>query len=379
MAARPRVAFAPQRLHVSDPCPATPARPDVLVIGPGAVGSFLGGMLARAGREVVLLGRRAVPGEPSLRLEDRAGVRAVPVSRASDPADVAAPRLVLLAVKAFDLPAALHTASRWPDAVLMTVQNGVGAEEAALAARDGVLLAGSLTAAVEPVPGGVRRLRAGGMGVAVVRGGVEAARTADRLVADWTGAGLPARRFADWAAMKWSKLVANLVGNATSALLDLDPAAIYGDPATFEIERRQLREAVAVMEALRLRPVSIPGANVGLLLRGIALPPPIARPIIARVIGGARGGKAPSLRLHLRDGGTGPTEVRWLNGAVADHGARLGVATPVNALLAALVDEAAADPARAAWWRGRPDRLRAAVDAAVAAAETASPRPPGVG
>ena len=57
----------------------------------------------------------------------------------------------------------------------------------------------------------------------------------------------------------------------------------------------------------------------------------------------------------------GPTEARWLNGAVATAGGRAGVPAPVNACLAALVDECAADPVRAAWFAGRPDRLAEAI------------------
>lgn len=341
----------------------------IVVVGPGAVGSFLGGTLAAAGHDVTLLGRRA-PASPEpdrLVLAGPDGERTVPVRRTADAATAPPPDVVIAATKMFDLADALAIAGRWPDAALLTAQNGVGAEDAALAARASAVLAGSLTTAVEPMPGGVRRRRTGGIGVAVARGGPGDVALASRLAAGWTAAGLPARTYPDWAAMKWSKLLANLVGNATSALLDLDPAAIYADARTFPIERRQLREAVAVMRALGLRPVRLPGAHVGLLLRGLALPEPIARPLVARAIGGARGGKSPSLRLHLRGGGSGPTEVRWLNGAVAEHGARHGVPTPVNAALAALVDEAAADPGRAAWWRGRPDRLRDAVDAAGAA------------
>ena len=112
------------------------------------------------------------------------------------------------------------------------------------------------------------------------------------------------------------------------------------------------------MRSLGLRPVSLPGADVSLLLRGLALPVAIGRPIVSRAIAGARGGKSPSLRLHVRIQDAGmPTEARWLNGAVADAGARTGTPTPVNEGLAALVDECAADAGRAAWFAGRPDRL----------------------
>jgi 2-dehydropantoate 2-reductase len=346
----------------------TTALPSVLVIGSGAVGSFLGGMLAAAGHEVVLLDRRVLGGDDAtrLRIEAPDGSLVVPVHRVVDAADAGDPGCIVLAVKIFHLDGALETAARWPDAALLTVQNGVGAEALARAARRGPVLAGSLTTAVEPLADGVKRMRTGGMGVAVVPGdGADAGDpVADLLAASWSRAGLPSRVYPDAAAMKWSKLLGNLVGNATSAILDMDPGDIYADPRTYPVERRQLHEAVAVMKSLGLRPVSLPGADVSLLLRGLALPVAIGRPIVSRAIAGARGGKSPSLRLHVRIQDAGlPTEARWLNGAVADAGARTGTPAPVNACLAALVDECAADAGRAAWFAGRPDRLVEAIAA----------------
>ena len=338
----------------------------VVVIGAGAVGSFLGGMLAAAGHQVILLTRHPYEGPDTdqLLLEgpDDHGAQ-VPVRRTHVATDVTEPDVILVAVKSFDLEGALAGASNWPATPLMTVQNGIGAEEQASAARSSAILAGSLTTAVEPVQGGVRRRRTGGMGVAVVRGDEAAHALAARLAGAWHAAGLPARVYPDAGAMKWSKLLANLVANATSAILDLDPGAIYADRDGYAIERRQLQEAVAVMRAMGRRPVALPGAHVRLLLQGLALPEPLGRPLVSRAIAGARGGKSPSLRLHVRGGGSGPTEAPWLNGAVAAAGVQFGVPTPVNALLAALTDEVAADSERAAWFAGRPDRLAAALTA----------------
>jgi 2-dehydropantoate 2-reductase len=157
--------------------------------------------------------------------------------------------------------------------------------------------------------------------------------------------------------MKWSKLLANLVGNATSALLDMEVGAVWGDAAGFEIERRQLREALAVMGAQGLRVVSLPGGQIGALIAGLRLPGVLARPLLAFALGRARGGKDPSLRIRLRGDATGPTEVRWLNGAVAAAGARAGVPTPVNAALTAFVEAAADDRAAGARWLGNPAAL----------------------
>jgi 2-dehydropantoate 2-reductase len=250
----------------------------------------------------------------------------------------------------------------------VTVQNGIGAERAVAARRpDQPVIAASLTASVELGPADVVvRLSRGGIALAPLAGA--AAPVARSLAAAFERGGLRARVLGDPEAMKWSKLLANLVGNATSALLDVDPATIYRDPRLFEIERRQIREAMAVMAALGRRPVALPGADTRLLAFAFRLPSALGRPILARVVGGARGGKSPSLRLRLAEVGAADrsatvTEAAWLNGAVASEGIATRVATPVNAGLARLVDEAAGDPERRTFLRGRPDRLLRELDA----------------
>ena len=340
-------------------------RPRVaVVVGAGAVGSFLGGTLAAAGWDVALVrrhgGSEAVPGPLAIDGPKRRHV-SVSVRRAGSVDQAPAnPDLVILATKMFDLASALEASARWPDAPLATAQNGIGAEAQAAAARTSPLIALSLTTAVESTADGVARRRTGGLGIAPVRGDTAALR--HELADAFADGGLPTVACADAAAMKWSKLLANIVGNASSALLDMDVGAVWADRAGFALERRQLLEALAVMRELRLEVVSLPGGDVRALLAGLRLPRVIARPALAWALGRVRGGKDPSLRIRLRGGAAGPTEARWLNGAVADTGARLGVPTPVNAALATLVDAVADDPAAGDHWRGNPARL---LDAAV--------------
>ena len=339
----------------------------VAVIGAGAVGSVLAGCLSAAGHGVILVARSgpAVPEHGSLELVGPGDQRrTVPVARLSAsgalPDDLDA---AVLAVKRFDLLTALGVLDGRPLLPAVTVQNGIGAEEQVSAIRIGSpLIAASLTAAVEVgTAGEARWLNRGGIGLAPAGAGAGAIPTANlaRALADaFRAGGMRANVLPDAAGMKWSKLIANLVGNATSALLDLDVGAIYADPALFEVERRQELEALAVMRGLGLRPHALPGADVRLLVRAFRAPAPIARPILSRILGGARGGKMPSLRLALVEG-PGPTEVAWLNGAVPAAGERVGVPAPVNAGLRRLVEDAASDPDRRAWFRGRPDRLLA--------------------
>jgi 2-dehydropantoate 2-reductase len=342
---------------------AASARRPIAVVGLGAVGSLLAACLAGGGCPVVVVRRTPTGGGPtSLRIAGPGGTRWTAVVEVVRPDEIpAACTVALLTVKQYDLAAAVDALVDRPDLVLVTVQNGLGAEERVLARRPtSGLVAASLTAAVERGPdGALRWLRRGGIGLAPVRGAVEA--VVDELAAGFRAGGLPSRRYSDWAAMKWSKLLGNLVGNATSAILDLDPAAIYADPALVAVERAQLLEALSVMHRLGLRPVGLPGAAVDWLARVVRLPAPVARPILRAVVGGARGGKSPSLRGHVAGSAPGPSEVAWLNGAVAERARAVGLAAPVNRRLAALVEEVVADPAKRAWFRGRPDRLLAAL------------------
>ena len=332
----------------------------VVVVGAGAIGSLLSALLGAAGSEVALIDRHATDGDLDSHVTVVEPTGRTVTARVHRVASAAAvrddPDLAILAVKTHDVEAALPALARWPDLPVLTIQNGVGAEELVRAARPAAgLIAGSITAPVEWLEGGGFGWRGrGGIALAPLSGPVDP--LVDGLVRTFTTMGLPSRRMGNARAMKWSKLLVNLPANALCALLDLDPRAVYADAALFDVERRQVLEAFAVMRALGLRPVALHGADARLLVLGARLPPPLSRPILGRVIGGARGGKPPSLQLHLREG-RGPSEVTWMSGAVAREGARLGVPTPVNARLATLVESASTDPAVRARYVGRPDRL----------------------
>jgi 2-dehydropantoate 2-reductase len=342
----------------------------ILVVGAGAVGSFIGATLAAGGRDVTLLGRA---------MSAPAGSRAAGVSReialvgpgdetrsaavtlaGSVEALSTAPELLVTAVKMNDLDGAIETIARWPDVPVLALENGIGADEMLRAAGRNDIIAGSLTTSIELDRGSwtVRRRSRGGIGLAPVSGDVEG--TIGQLVTAFEAGSLRARRLPNGPQMRWSKLLANLLGNATSAILDLDAGDVYHNVGLFAVEWRQLREALAAMRGLGLSPAALPGSDVRALAVAARLPGPMVRPVMARVVAMGRGGKSPSLRRHLQHGG-GPSEVDWLNGAVAATARRLGLPAPVNAGLAELVSECSRDAERWAWFRGRPERLLAAL------------------
>jgi 2-dehydropantoate 2-reductase len=335
----------------------------VLVVGAGAVGSLLGALLGSAGHDVTLVRIFEPDSERPLTLIRPDGSGAIiPVHRVTRTADAAAPDLILVAVKMPALREALVPTLLWPAVPTLTVENGVGAEEIAAEVRPvAPQLAGSLTAPARLVSEDeVHQMGRGGLALAAVN---DTARPlVAPLLADFGRAGLRVTERASASSMKWSKLLANLIANATGAILDMDAVAIYRDPRLYDVERRQLLETLAVMAAQGLHPVAIPGAPIPWLARGIRLPASLGRPIMARIVGGARAGKSPSLRLHVASTpldapAAEQTEVAWMNGAVARAGERVGVATPINTRFANLVEEVAADPQRRAWFRSNPERL----------------------
>jgi 2-dehydropantoate 2-reductase len=356
----------------------TPTR-RTLVVGAGAVGSFLGALLGSVGHDVTLVRIFEPDSERPVTLVRPDGSRVtIPAHRFTRTQDAPAPDLILVAVKMPMLREALAPTLRWPSVPTLTVENGIGADVIAAEVRPAApILAGSLTAPIRLVSEDeVQWMGRGGLALAAAD---EAARPFVRvLLNDFSRAGLRVQELPSAPPVKWSKLLANLIANATGAILDMDASAIYRDRRLFDVERRQLRETLEVMKRLGIRPVALPGAAVPWLARCIGLPAWLSRPIMSRIVGGARAGKAPSLLIHVQSAPpeapcAEPTEVAWMNGAVARAGAETGVATPVNARLAALVDEVAASPERRAWFRGHPERLLAELsEGAAGAAGTAN-------
>jgi 2-dehydropantoate 2-reductase len=347
--------------------PASAARPRTLVVGAGAVGTLLGTLLGSAGHDITLVRIFEPDSMRPVDLVRPDGSRlTIPVVRVTHTEDAPAPDLILCATKMPNLREALAPTLRWPNVPTLTVENGVGAEEIARDARPGApIISASLTAPVQLAgEDECRWLGRGGIGLAAATPDAEPHLAA--VAGAFGRAGVRVKLLPDYRSMKWSKLLANLIANATGAILDMDADRIYADPRLFDVERRQMLETLAVMTKLGLRSVALPGAAIPWLAFGFRAPAVLARPFLARIVGGARAGKSPSLRLHVRSAPTDapaaePTEAPWMNGAVASAGAAAGVATPVNARLAALVDEVAADPERRGWFAGNPERLLAEI------------------
>ena len=332
-----------------------------LFLGAGAIGSYVGGSLAAAGEEVSFIERPATAealAARGLTLHTADATRVVTnVTLHGSAADALAAGpydIGVLALKSFDTQTALDelvaTGHEVPS--ILSLQNGVDNEPtiAATLGADRVLAGTVATAVSKPGLGEVVEEKHRGIGVAMGH------RLSEPLVAALERAGLSGRLFADGGAMKWSKLLTNLTGNATSAILDRTVAELFSDKRSYGLEVAVLRECLAVMKALGHRVVDLPGTPVRALALATRLPRLVAQPALTKALGAGRGDKMPSFHIDLH-GGRGRTEVSFLNGAVARYGAQAGVPTPVNALLTSTLEAMSAGEASLETYRHNPDAL----------------------
>jgi 2-dehydropantoate 2-reductase len=204
-----------------------------------------------------------------------------------------------------------------------------------------------------PEPGVVRsEKKKGGIGLAPVSG-----QSVDSWVDRLNQTGIVTRAYDDYRAMKWSKLLLNLIGNATSAILNMNTMRVFNDQRLVALEVAQLCEAIAVMRALKIKPVSLPGYPVPLLVMALRfLPTPVVGLAMRPLVVSGRKEKLPSLLIELNRG-SGKSEVDELNGAVARVGQSASVQTPVNATLAATLNLITQMPSQREAWKDNVERL----------------------
>lgn len=284
----------------------------IAVMGAGAVGCYFGALLARAGHEVVLIGR---PGhvdairQRGLRLQTATLDVQVPLLADTDPAAVQGASLVLLCVKSTDTADAARSLQPHlaPDALVLSMQNGVdnAARARAVLATTAVAATVVYVAAAMEGPGHVHHHGRGELVIEPARGANAAAR---RL----TEAGIPASVSANVAGELWAKLIVNCAYNALSAIGQIAYGDLVRAHGVSQVMHDVAEECLAVARADGVTVVG--DAHLG-----------VRR--IAETMAGQRSSTAQDLARGK------PTEIDHLNGYVVRRGEALGVPTPVNRTL----------------------------------------------
>lgn len=299
----------------------------IAVVGAGAVGSFFGAMLARAGHHVTLIGRAAhmqAIERDGLRLDMAGRVEVVRVAASVDLAAARGADLVLFCVKSTDTDAVATALAPHLDsgALVLSLQNGV--ENVATIARhvrQTVVPAVVYVATAMPQPGCVKHYGRGDLviGAPDIRAAADPVivRKLQDLVEFFATAQVPVSVSGDVMAELWSKLMVNCAYNAISGLAQATYAQLAAMPSIRELQHAVVHEVVALAAAEH---VNLP------LDRSLE-----AMERIAVAMPGQLSSTAQDMARRK------PTEIDHLNGFVARRGRELGVPTPVNHTLHALV------------------------------------------
>ncbi len=295
----------------------TPTAPlQVAVLGAGAVGCFYGGMLARAGHRVTLIGRPQhvqVFEAQGLRMQTLAFDETVKLHASTEASAVAGADLVLFAVKSPDTETAGAQMREHlkPGALVLCLQNGVDNAERLRAVLTGVQVAAAVVYVATEMAG-PGHLRHHGRGELVI----EPSTASERVVQALAAAGVPTEISDNVRGALWAKLILNCAYNALSAVGRIAYGELVQQPGVKDTMRDVVAECRAVAAA---DGVTLPG-DVDAAVRRIAETMP---------------SQYSSTAQDLMRGK--PSEIDHLNGHVVRRGEALGVPTPANRVLWAVV------------------------------------------
>jgi 2-dehydropantoate 2-reductase len=304
----------------------------VCVVGSGAIGSLFAGHLAQVAEVSVLTRRdehaRALNDE-GLRVSGKSDLTSR-VLASTDAGALPDPDLVIVAVKATQLAAVADSlAGRFPNAVVMTTQNGLGAEALITAAGDWPLI--SAVTFMSGTRHGDTHVEYE-LDTATWMGPFHGTNTPFEVVREvrdlLIAGGLVAEAFPDLLPAQWSKLIFNASVNGVAALTELPHVAAFADESKDDALGHALHalidEGKAVAAAVGVDLHEDPWEmNVGAVRQGAteakegayAHVPSMLEDVLARR----------------------PTEIDFISGAIVREAERVGTRAPLHALVWQLV------------------------------------------
>ena len=297
----------------------------ICMLGSGALGSALGGVLTEGGNDVWLIdawaGHVDAMASRGLRLRVDGVDRTVKVKARTSPDGIGPADLVVVLVKSYHTREAIEKADAivGPDTVVMSLQNGLGHEEilADVVGKHRVLAGKTYAGGVLLGPGHVI---AGTKDKYTFIGELDGRITgrAAKIAGTLTRAGLPTEVSANIMGTMWDKLLINVATGALAGITRLPYGGLYRVPEVEQCALAAVAEAIAVAKALGVKLTSEKPEHAW-RLAGEGLPREFKTSMLQSIEKGA------------------PTEIDFINGSVVRWGERTNVPTPVNKALVACV------------------------------------------
>ncbi len=297
----------------------------IAVLGAGALGCALGGALAQAGNDVVLINRNRAHVEAiranGLRLHQPDGERSVAVRAETDCSALDPVDLVVVLVKSFHTAEAIRAATPLvgADTVVLSLQNGLGHEDilADAIGRERVVAGKTYVGGVMLAPG---HIVSGTVGKETLIGELDGSTSVrvQRIAACFAAAGLATTVSANIMGTVWDKLLINVATGAVSGITGLAYGPLY---RIAEIEATAVAAVQEAMDVARASAVQLSYTD--------------PRAAWTKAAAGLPEDFKTSMLQSLEKGSV--TEIDFINGAVVRWGQRSGVPTPVNATLVACI------------------------------------------
>jgi 2-dehydropantoate 2-reductase len=298
----------------------------ICFIGAGALGSTIGGTLAKGGADVWLIDPFQAHVDAinchGLRMLEAGVETSVKVAASTSAADLGAVAdLVIVLVKSYHTRDAIRAAASviGPQTMVMSLQNGLGHEDilAEEVGRDRVMAGKTYVGGVLLAPGHVR---SGVVGKETIIGELDGAlsQRARRIAGCFNAAGILTSVSDNIIGTMWDKLFVNVAGGGLTAITGLTYGGLYALPVLEETALAAIAEAISVAKAAGVA-ISITDPRVAWKMASAGLPAEFKT----------------SMLQSLQAGGA--TEVDFIHGSVMRWGARLRVPTPVNSTIVACV------------------------------------------
>lgn len=293
----------------------------ILVVGAGSVGGFFGAHLAKDNPNVSFLLRtktRAAVALNGLTIRSANGSFTVHPRVASDARELPKPDLIVLGVKAYDLDEVMDQVEPIlsKETVILTLQNGIDTEDRLIARLKRDCVVGGVAYIYSKIvePGVIDHYKKGAVAIGELMG-----HESDRLLKIkemFTAAGILCQLSKDIRRSKWEKMCWNCVFNPVTVLINDSVAKALDHPEMLSVIRQIVGEVTAISATLKVPlPLDMPERVVKATQE--------IRDIHTSMYDDWKAGRT--------------TEIAYLNGYIVEKGRELGIPTPVNEALTAMI------------------------------------------